>query len=69
MKRNKVFCRDCNYCIGLTCYYKAPKGFRKSYMSGYKIRNSNPEFACCQENKDGECKYYTCKWWKFWRRK
>jgi hypothetical protein len=61
---NKVFCKNCKYLHII----KEPieNGLSKNILYGCaKDAYADEYFYCNERNKNGDCKYYEKKWWKF----
>ena len=73
----KVFCKNCKWeCHGLIddefggpswyCYH--PQFITKKICGNYiwGLRKEKYSGSPKENNPNGECAYYKCKWWKFW---
>lgn len=68
---DKVYCSNCRYFsesdFGNVCEAPTGKIIKDNYA--YKIHKERVNKSVYHENypnKNGDCKYYKRKWWKFW---
>jgi len=70
MEKMKVYCKNCKWYIGLKdCTDEIGQKAGYQYVCfPVKIFDciGNPLWKSCKKlNDDNNCKYYKCKWWKF----
>jgi hypothetical protein len=64
------YCEDCKYFDGIGfnwCnFYEIREFMPQKDTFIYRKKKLQKVFKGVEKNKDGNCKYYKRKWWKFW---
>jgi len=63
----KIYCKNCRWYQTVGCGYYAIRACYKVLSMEDTPIEREAKFAECEiQNKNNDCKYYTCKRYKFW---